>query len=464
MWHLREVLLGYQLWFSDGLPIDAIRGGHGVSSRLIVDRKGFLDVTEVRSAEAVAINANGETLWMKKLDKNNHPACPSLENSSYPLNLSLEDGLNGGFKLSLTKLPDVLTTCYNISNPVSGQFKPLPEISPADAAFLDQMIEEKFVPYQNITDAPQKPVEEIRALGKQYFPWTPYSFQLAMCIYDWTSASYMRFVFLKIFQYTGINSHRHPHPLDMKNFMNSILMKPADSLANLTTQLDSVIDRLYDLSEVQNRLLAAAMRSMPRTSAVSKPQLFSGQVDIYQLGVEHFGIEFYECPLNKGPIGEQLEYPLTQTLSTFASVGSTITTKMVWSFADSLPAAFHYSNGIVLSVSLPADAWVWDEINYITPMSDDDKKYEYVFAPGTQFEIKSIDQANVEGKVVTVISLEPKSSKPKSLKARSTLLKVNQQLLAGAEVARLVEKHITPVELPHSQNKMAGRRCACYDA
>lgn len=311
---------------------------------------------------------------------------------------------------------------------MSGLLKPLPDISAEDVAFISKMIGNKFVPYQNITDGYPKTLEEIRALGRQYFPFTPYSFELAMCIYDWTTASFARMTLFKIFQYTDIDSGiaSRPHPLDRESlsmkiwqsnfsvytpndadYMRTFLMEPARSLDHLKAQFDEVADQVYNFSEIENRLLAAAARSMPRTSLASKSQLFSGQVDLLPLTTEHFGVEFYECPLNSGPVGTQLAYPLADALASYLSVGNTITTKMTWSFTDDLDDAMKYSNGMVLVLSPPSDAWLWDDLSYITPLSDDPGKMEYIASPGTRFEVQSVDEAIVSGDTITVIGLRP---------------------------------------------------------
>jgi hypothetical protein len=48
MWTITTVDSELMLWCSDGKPIlNVARGGPGESSRLIVDRKGFLDITEL---------------------------------------------------------------------------------------------------------------------------------------------------------------------------------------------------------------------------------------------------------------------------------------------------------------------------------------------------------------------------------------------------------------------------------
>lgn len=452
MWHLVRILAASRLWFSDGNPIAAQRGGHGVSSRLIVDGQGFLDVTEIRSLDSMVLDANGASLWLKRHERySSRFACPSLQNSPYPLSLSLRIDDDGNFNLSIVNIPSIMTACYSISKQASGRLKPLPEISAEDAAFISKTIEQKFIPYQNITDGPTRPIQEIRALGRQYFPFTPYYFELAMTLYDWTTPSFARMVLFKIFQYTGIDSGvaALPHPLDRESlainiwqsnfsvytpqnadYMRTFLMQPAHSFDNLTAQLEEVIDQVYNFSEIENRLLVAAMQSMPRTSIASRPRLFSGQVDMEQLGTGRFGIEFEECPLNEGPVGVELTHSLTDALASYMAVGNTITTKMVWSFTDSMEEAMHYSNGIVLVLDPPSGASVWDSVSFVTPLSDDPAKMEYTAAPGTKFEIQSIQYTAVSGKPVTMIGLEPVLERDGPLKTQPMLEEIRQQRLS----------------------------------
>ena len=408
MWQLKNIdnPWGANLWFSDGMPVDMPRGGNGVSSRLIVDGQGFVDITDAQTTAADGAVAGS-------IDFNG-------------LNFGYSSGGVAYFDLRLPGNGAFSATALATGDSASGQQKPLPAVSADDAAFLDKMILEKYVPYQNIPDAPGKTTEQIKKLGLQYFPFTPYSFELAMSVYDWTSASFTRMVLMKIFQYTA--SGQVPLPLDQDSiasaiwesdwmtynpgnadYMNSFMMVPADSLQNVQAQLAKVALRLQQFSDVENRLLAAAFQAMPRTSLIAKPQLFSGQVDIQQLGTEHFGIEFLQCPLNAGPVTQPLQMPLEQALATFISVGSTITTKMVWSFGDSMDEAMQYQNGIVLVANPPADSWVWNTASYITPLSDDPAKIEYTFAPGTSFLVQSIEQTQVDGKPVCIINLQPKN-------------------------------------------------------
>ena len=328
------------------------------------------------------------------------------------------------------------------------------------------MITQKYIPYQNIPDAPGKSVEEIRALGQRLFPFSPYSFQLAMCVYDWTTASFTRMVLLKIFQYTGIAQTPFPidkhsiaqaiyasnwstYTIENADFMSSFMMKPSPSLDDVKAQLENVASDLQKFSEIENRVLSAAMQALPRTSLFLHLQLFSGQMDLYELGLDHFGIEFLECPLNKGPTNQSLVIAFTSAMEDYVSTGKAITTKMVWSFTDTLDDAMHYSNGIVLVANHPRDSFVWETAAYITTLSDDPAKTEYTFMPGCQFRVQSVDTAQVQDKQIVVIVLQPihqpNVSKEKTLTRPDIPAEVKEKIpaqLGGKEIVRLVNESV----------------------
>src|SRR5260370_12199373 len=48
-------------------------------------------------------------------------------------------------------------------------------------------------------------------------------------------------------------------------------------------------------------------------------------------------------------------------ITTYASPGNTITTKMVWSFTDTIQDAIHYSHGIILVANPPPNALIWEQ-------------------------------------------------------------------------------------------------------
>lgn len=398
MWIITSVSLppATQIWASDGLPVEGtIRGGYGVSSRLIVSGLGFLDVVDgiAEISPIIAIANFNNTVNMVYV---NQIAV-----------IALTIGSDGSF---------------TVAGVGTGPLKPLPSVQSADVDNLDWMIENKYVPYQNIPDAPGKTVAEIEALGQQFFPFSPASFELAMTVYDWTTADFTRMVFYNIFAYTAAGGP--PYSLDLDSiaqniwlsnwgtynpqnadYMNSFLMVPASTEASVLQQLEGNYLQVQPLNTSELNLLAAACASMPRTSLIQQPQLFSGQVDIYQLGTEHFAIEFLQCPLNS-EVGTPLTMPLQQALDSFITVGATLTTKMPWSFGSTMAEAMTYQNGIILVASPPPNTAVWDSACYVTPLSDDPNKIEWLFSPGTSFEVTSITNQVISGKNVVVIGLQ----------------------------------------------------------
>ena len=249
--------------------------------------------------------------------------------------------------------------------PFSGSFKPFPYVSDEDIELLSRMMGKGHVPYPDTPGAPGKTGEEITELGKQLFPFSSDSLALAMVVYDWTTASFARMVFMKIFEYTSIPSQ--PFPLDKpsiakaiwdsdwppyvpsnESYMDSFLMRPSRSLEDVRVQLDSVAHQLHEFALAENRVLTTAALALPRTSVLAVPRLFSGQPDISNLTLSQFGAEFLEFPGNEGPVDQSLDIEFETAMKEYIRPGSVITTKMVWSFADTIEEAQHYSNGLLL--------------------------------------------------------------------------------------------------------------------
>lgn len=377
--------------FADGMPIGAVRGGAGNSFRLIVNGFGFLDITDTGH------QPDGPCYWQVVINGNiywydGQPEIPIVINN---------DGT------------------FAVPDQFSGSLVPLPAIADADINTMDWLIENKYVPYQDIPDEPGKTVQQLRALGQQYFPFTPRSFDLAMAVYDWTTADFARIQFMQLFTYTAAEGQ----PLDMdsiaeaiwssnwgsykpsdKNYMNSFMMQPAQSLDDVESQLVNVAPQLNQSNIAEVNIITAALASLPRTSCLSIPNLYSGQVDISNLGTEHFATYFREFPLNADP-GVPLEMPLQQALETFIIVGNNLTLKGFMSFTDSEKDAMHYSNGVLVVVTPPVNTVVWENVAYITPLSDGPQKIEYLYHPGSCFTITDIETITVNNKPITKISL-----------------------------------------------------------
>ena len=503
MWKLTLIhnISGSQLWFSDAEPQDSIRGGNGVSSRLIIDTQGFIDFTELQLTSAIKLDMNGALITI------------GLDDPSHPwVNITLTIPGDGTFVASANFSGN---TSINIAS-VTAKVKSLPSISASDIDIYNDMITKKYVPYQNLPKPLGKSDEEIKKLGAQLFPYSPYSYQLAMSLYDWTTSSFARVVFMKIFEYTGIpqtpphdfpsiasaiwESNWGPYVPSNADYMNSFMMKAASSEKDVRGQLNLVAPQLLKLCDVHNRLLSAALQSLPRTSIIAKPHLFSGQVDVHQLGLDHFGIEFLECPLNKGPVTQPLQIDFDTVLSTYVSAGKVITTKVPWSFTDTFTEAMHYQNGIILVADVPYDAsWVWATAAYITPLSADPKKTEYAFPHRSRFRVLSTEQATVQRKNVTIINLQPlppslaMPSGPTSTwrdgltvapltvddivhmaTAYTPILEQQVQLLHEKDMKEEgISLHGDAIQLPKAHHnathfklahEMSGRSCACIDA
>jgi len=114
MWRIANIDTTCQLWFSDGQPVQAIRGGNGVSSRLIVADQGFLDLTELQLGGLIFLDVNSSWVvnWPGKVIKYEiSPTGPSAVN--FPLELSLKLPGDGTFTAGLVPNPSVKA-------PVSG--------------------------------------------------------------------------------------------------------------------------------------------------------------------------------------------------------------------------------------------------------------------------------------------------------------------------------------------------------
>ena len=384
--------------FSDGNPINAVRGPEGASFRLIVNGLGFIDITDMGH------QPDGPHYW--QLVINGH--------------IYWYDG-QGAIDLIIHSHGDYSVT--GDGNSFSGNLISLPVVSDSDVRNFDWMFKNKYIPYQNIPDEPGKSTDELKKLGLQYFPYSPSSFELAMSVYDWTTADFTRVDFMNIFTYTGVKNN----PLDLdsiansiwsadwppytpqnKDYMNSFMMVPAKSLQDVQNQLKDKSQALYTNNISESNIIVAALQGMPRTSCIAKPQLFSGQVAISNLGTELFATYFTEMPANNDPSLPPLQMTLTNALNSFIAIGKTITLKSFMSFTDSFEDAQHYSNGIIIIVSPPDGAINWEKCAFITPLSDGPEKIEYLFQPGTEFEVLDIKKVTVDNKKLVELHLQVK--------------------------------------------------------
>ena len=297
-----------------------------------------------------------------------------------------------------------------------GNVDKISDPSKQDVELFLLMIKEKYAPYQNIPDAPGRSDEEIHELGKKYFSWLPNdtSYAVAMSVYSWTSPDFTRIGYFNLFKYSGLN---FGGPIDSNKFdidtiveaiwssnwgtftphnyiyMNSFMMKPAATKEDISNQLTN--EKLVKLNKhniSQSNLISYALLTMPKTSIKLKDKLYSGQVDISNLGSSKFATYFNQLPANNDLKMAPLDMKLKNALSGFLKVGNIVVYKSFMSFTDSQEDATKYSNGIIVTM-LPPDKndGYWQQCRYITPLSDDPKKIEYLFNIGTKVKVISID-------------------------------------------------------------------------
>lgn len=382
--------------------LHVLRGPEGASYRIIVLNRGFLDLVDTGRTSKVSLKGTASVGY--EININGHVFTYEGEGE---VHLTFND--DGSF-LAAGK-----------GKEVAGMLKPLPPISSSDAHLIVEMMKLKLIPYQSIPDAaPGKPPAEIERLGRQFFPFTQYSRQLAYSIYDYTLPSFLRIVLFKFFSYTKVggdpldqttiadviwNYNSPPCTPQDKDYMHSFLMVPAQCEKEVHDQLKAVHERLHTYCGVQNRILEAAFYAMPRSSVFKVPQLFSGQPDISNLGLDRFPAEFSEYPGDAGPVSIPMRMPFQAALQTIFKAGSTITAKGVLSFTEHRDYALQYSNGILLVANPAPHAVIWENANYITDLSDDPQKNEYCFPPGSKFLIKDVKKTTFDRKEVYVFTM-----------------------------------------------------------
>ncbi len=368
-----------QVWVSDGRSINFVRGPEGTRYRVWCSNYGNILISDIGHQSGGphywALEINGQKYWY-----------------------------DGEGAINLSFRTDGTFTASGDGNHIDGKLNLSPVVSDTHLKLFNQMMQDKLVPYQKIPDEPGKTTEQIRELGEKFFPNSPFSFELAMAVYDWTTASFFRIDLFNFFVYTKVQAQPidatsianliwtanwPPYTPQDKYFMMSLMMQPADSLGNVQEQLKAQALQLINYNHAETCILQQALMNLPRVSVVDKPILYHGGPDISNMSKDQIPAQFQQLPGNAGPINQPLGLPFDQALTTLLSPGHVITTKGFWAFTDSMQDAMHYSNGIVVEVFPPDDAEYWPSTAYITPLSDGPEKTEYLFAPGASFECLS---------------------------------------------------------------------------
>lgn len=400
MWTIQSITVetpGINVTLSDGLPISARRGSAGTSVRVAVGGLGFLDITDTGHQPGGPhywqLKFNGETYWY------DGEGAPSIAVRSDGRFLVAGDG-----------------------NQVGGRLKPVPDVSPRDVDQIKAMEARRLIPYQSVTGN-QRPFSAVEPLAKQYFGFSPYARTLALSIYDWTTADFFRLDIFHFYRYTALpgspasdediiraisTTAWAPYTPADKVFMHSMMMDPVSEPyeEGVAAQYPSIKQPLIQYLDALGRVTTAAMQSMPRTSVLSKPELYSGQVDVSNLGPDALATYFLQYPGNKGPEGSPMGMPIGQALTGFMQPGSIINLKSVMSFTDSLEDAQRYSNGIIVRIKPLPGSEVWTQCAYITTLSNEADKTEYTFPGGSAFKVNNYEKQVINGREYVVIYLE----------------------------------------------------------
>lgn len=394
MWSILSVKINSQLsdncYMCDGLPLHSVRGPEGTSFRLMINALGYIEIKDIGHQPGGehywALELNGERYWY--------------------------DGEGG---LEITVEGDGSFQATGQGNHVVGKLVPIPAVTPQVLALFNQMMEINIVPYQNPPSGTTKSVEELKALGEKYYPGDPNSFNFAMCLYDWTSPSFIRMDAFNQFAYTGLAGL----PLDLDSmaetiwrcdypqctpkdadFMNMFTMKPADSQQDVRKQLGEVADQVQQYAQAETTMQINALARLPKVSTKEYPQLYRGGMAISGNILDNFAPSFFEFPGNDGPTSEPLTYPLEEALDGMLKSGSVITLKTPWSFSNDLDGAKVWQRGLLFTCNPPQGYDVWPGGADITDFSLNPDTFEVNFPPTTRFKIESYEWIEIEGKPV----------------------------------------------------------------
>ena len=400
MWTIEELDLsrvpGGEAWVSDGAsPVGTPRGGAGQSVRLMIGALGSIDITDMGNqggGPAPSLIMVGPTPYWN----------------------------SGTASMSLAAQPDGSVAVSGDGNAFTVLLDPYQVPDPGALELLDQMVEAKFVPYPTLPPG-GRPYGDVIATAGAFFAWSGDAAALGLAVYDWTTADFFRMDIFNFYRYTALpdgplsqddivnaiwTASWPPYVPSDPNFMGSMLMQPASSREDVASQYPNVAPTLQTLLDALKEVTAAALAAMPRTSTLAVPNLYSGQVDVSNLGEAALATYFLEYPGNAGPVGTPMGMDLEAALAGFMAPGQTVTLKSFLSTTDSEADALHYSNGILLLISPAADNHgVWSNCAYVTPLSNEAVKTEYLFGPGSAFVLGQSYPLTVGGKTVTVIPL-----------------------------------------------------------
>lgn len=391
-----SAVAGAQAFMSDGAPaVSVARGGAGSSVRLMVSGLGSLDITDLDE------QGGGPQPWLLIVGQQ---AYWKGDNAA----LSIVVGPGGTCSVS------------GDGNAFNVQLVPFPPVDERDLELFSQMATSGFLPYPDLPPD-GRPYGDVAQTAAAMFAYSPAAMDLGLSVYDWTTPDFFRMDVFNYYRYIALagaplsdgdiinaiwTTNWPPYQPSDAQFMASMLMSPCYSELEVQVQYDRFSAELKILLDALKRITVAAVQSMPRTSILSIPALYSGQVDVSNLGAGAFATYFLEYPGNAGPPGTPMGMPLEQALETFLAPDQPVTLKSFLSTTDSEQDALRYSNGILLQLTPDPSRAVWTDCAYVTPLSNEATKTEYLFVPGSRFLMGKSWQETMGGKTITIISMQ----------------------------------------------------------
>lgn len=392
MWSISSIKVNsnskVSCYICDGEPLSAIRGKKNANSRLMIDGLGYIDID--------AVNQQTEKQQVIELNGQRYTYTDRA-------NIQLAINEDGSF----------LATGQG--NNVSGKIKRTAEVTPEVLKLFKEMIDKKIVPYQNPPSGEPKSIEELTMLGKQHYPEDPNSFYYAMCLYDWTSPSFIRMDSFNQFAYCKIQGQ----PLDLNSmaetiwrcdypgctakdadFMNMFMMKPAASKEDVRQQLAPIASQVQQYALAETTLQINALLNLPKVSTKDYPLLYRGGMAISGNTLMNFAPSLVEFPGNAGPTTEPLLYPLDDALNSMLEPGSIITIKTPWSFSNDLEGAKVWQRGLLFTCKPPQSCEEWPAGADITDFSLNPETFEVNFPPNTRFQVESYEWIEIQDKPV----------------------------------------------------------------
>lgn len=375
----------------DGQPILGVRRGpEGGHYRIVIGLSGYFDLIDTGHQAGGphywTLDIQGQTFWY-----------------------------DGDGQVELTVLAGGQLQVQGGGNDFTVALSAVPPLTPLVLQEFESMLTSLLLPYQNPPTGTPKSKAEIQTLANRWFPGNPNGFAMAMVLYDWTSADFLRMVLMHQLQYTGdaelaidlgsmakaIWRSRYPgYTAKDANFMNQFMMRPAESEAAVLQQLQGVWQKLYPLVNSVMTVQIHGLLNLPRLRVADYPQLYRGGMAASGFTTDNFAPSMFEFGGNTGASHMPLVYPLDLALEGMLSVGSVITTKAPWSFSNDLAGAKVWQEGLLFTCNPPEGATYWPSGADITSFSLDPSTFEVNVPPVTRYRIESYEWIEIDNKPV----------------------------------------------------------------